>query len=62
MAYNAKAQAKYDKKCIHIGAKLFPVTDQDIIQYLEQTEEPTATLIKRLIREEIRKAKNEDAE
>jgi hypothetical protein len=53
MAYNKDAQARYDKKCTMIAAKLYPNTDRDIIEYIEQTSEPTATLIKRLIREEI---------
>lgn len=58
MAYNAKAQAAYDKKCIYIKAKLYPGTDQDIVQYLETIDEPTATLIKRLIREEMARQKD----
>lgn len=53
MAYNKKAQAAYEKKCKQIKLKLFPNTDTDIAEYLEKTDEPTATLIKRLIREEI---------
>ncbi len=53
MAYNAKAQSNYDKKCVFITAKLFPGTDQDIIEYMAQKDEPTSTLIKRLIREEM---------
>ena len=53
MAYNKKAQATYDKKCTYIRAKLYPGTDQDIISYVENSPEPTATLIKRLIREDI---------
>lgn len=53
MAYNKTAQANYDKKCTYITAKLYPGTDQDIISFVESDPEPTATLIKRLIREEI---------
>ena len=53
MAYSKKAQAAYDKKCTYIRAKLYPGTDQDIIAFVERSGEPAATLIKRLIREEI---------
>lgn len=53
MAYNKTAQANYDRKCTYIRAKLFPGTDQDIIEFVKTNDEPTGTLIKRLIREEI---------
>lgn len=58
MAYSKEAQARYDKKCTYITAKLYPGTDQDILQFLETSSEPTATLIKRLIREEIARKEN----
>lgn len=59
MAYNKKAQAAYEKKCKQIKLKLYPNTDTDIAEFLESIEEPTATLIKRLIREEIAKKSKE---
>lgn len=54
MAYNKEAQAKYQKKCKMITFKFFPNSDKDIIDFLESCEEPKATLIKRLIRAEMR--------
>ena len=47
-----KARANYAKKCRSIKLTLYP-TDKDISDYVDSIEEPTATLIKRLIREEI---------
>ena len=61
MAYNAKSQAKYDKKCVFATAKLFPITDRDIIEYLESSREPKATIIKRAIRAEMAKKASADA-
>lgn len=55
MVYNAKAQAAYDKKCTIIKAKLFPNTDRDIIDFVGQSSEPTGTMIKRLICEEMKR-------
>lgn len=52
-----KARANYIKKCKQVNLVLYP-TDQDIIDYLAQSEEPTTTLIKRLIRDEILRGKN----
>lgn len=60
MAYNKTAQANYDKKCTYITAKLYPGTDQDIIEFVRSIDEPTATLIKRLIRAEMQKSRNND--
>ncbi len=54
-----KARANYIKKCKQINVVLYP-TDADIIAYLEQTDEPATTLIKRLIREEIAKHEKHD--
>lgn len=56
-----KARANYAKKCRQVLIVLYP-TDQDIADYIDSTDEPTATLIKRLIREEIVKRKTEDNE
>lgn len=53
MAYNKAAQARYNAKSKVISAMLRP-TDADILEYLRQIEEPPATMIKRLIRAEMR--------
>lgn len=53
MAYNKEAQARYAQKCKTICVRVRP-TDQDILDYLAQTDEPPVTLIKRLIRAEMK--------
>ena len=47
-----KARANYAKKCKRVNLVFYP-TDADILSFLESTDEPVSTLIKRLIREEI---------
>ena len=47
-----KARANYAKKCRQVKVVLYP-TDKDIADYIDSTDEPTATIIKRLIRDEI---------
>ena len=49
-----KARANYRKKVTELRIELYP-TDEDIKQHLEKLEEPKATYIKRLIREDITK-------
>lgn len=55
MAYNPVAQALYDKKCKQLKVKLFPTTDRDIIEFIDNLKEPKATLVKRLLREEMKR-------
>ena len=49
-----KARANYRKKVERLTIELYP-TDEDIKQHLEALQEPKATYIKRLIREDIKK-------
>lgn len=49
-----KARANYRKKITELRIELYP-TDEDIKQHLEKLNEPKATYIKRLIREDIKK-------
>lgn len=55
-----RANAKYAKhNVIRKSIALFP-TDHDIIDWLDSLDEPCATYIKRLIREDMeRKARND---
>lgn len=53
MAYNKAAQKKYAQKCKTVTFRIFP-GDSDILDYLESAEEPMSTMIKRLIRAEMR--------
>ena len=53
-----KARANYGKKITELRIELYP-TDQDIKHRLEEIQEPKATYIKRLIREDIKKEKGE---
>ena len=52
-----KARANYRKKVEKLQIELYP-TDKDIKKRLEEIEEPKATYIKRLIREDIAKDKD----
>ena len=49
-----KARANYRKKVTELRIELYP-TDEDIKQWLAEIDEPKATYIKRLIREDIKK-------
>jgi predicted transcriptional regulator len=49
-----KARANYRKKITELRIELYP-TDEDIKQHLEKLQEPKATYIKRLIREDIKR-------
>lgn len=49
-----KARANYKKKIERITIELYP-TDEDIKTRLAEIDEPKATYIKRLIREDIKK-------
>lgn len=49
-----KARANYRKKVEKVQFDLYP-TDEDIKKRLEEIDEPKATYIKRLIREDIKK-------
>ena len=49
-----KARANYKKKITELRIELYP-TDEDIKQHLERLQEPKATYIKRIIREDIQK-------
>ena len=51
---NRKARANYRKKIEELRVELYP-TDADIKKKLEELDEPKATYIKRLIREDIEK-------
>lgn len=62
MAYNKEAQDKYRQKCKTKTIVLFPESDKDISHFLEQTDEPFSTLVKRLIREEMARQKSQNAE
>ena len=53
-----KARDNYRKKITELRIELYP-TDNDIKQRLEDIQEPKATYIKRLIREDIEKEKGE---
>lgn len=52
--YDKAAQARYKKKCVQLKVVLYP-TDTDIIEFLKKLGEPKATLVKRLLREEMRR-------
>lgn len=53
--YDKAAQARYKKeKCVQLKIMLYP-TDIDIIDFLKNLGEPKATLVKRLLREEMRR-------
>lgn len=47
-----RAKKKYQNKQPHIGFYLYP-SEADILERLQTCDEPTATYIKRLIREDI---------
>lgn len=49
-----KARANYRKKVVPLQVELYP-TDKDIIEWLSSINEPKATYIKRLIREDMKK-------
>ena len=49
---NRKARANYRKKVTELRIELYP-TDEDIKEHLNKLQEPKATYIKRLIREDI---------
>lgn len=49
-----KARANYRKKITELRIELYP-TDEDIKQHINNLQEPKATYIKRLIREDISK-------
>ena len=49
-----KAKDKYKKKVTVLRMELYP-TDEDIKKRLEDIDEPKATYIKRLIREDMKK-------
>ena len=51
---NRKARANYRKKVTELRIELYP-TDEDIKEHLNKLQEPKATYIKRLIREDINK-------
>lgn len=51
-----KARANYRKKIEKVQFDLYP-TDKDIKKRLEEIDEPKATYIKRLIREDIKRDK-----
>lgn len=48
------ARRNYRKKVSELRVELFP-TDEDIKQWLAELDEPKATYIKRLIREDMNK-------
>lgn len=51
-----KASIKYKAKMIiRLAFDLNTKTDADILKFLNQSDEPSATLIKRLIRDEIKR-------
>ncbi len=51
-----KASIKYKAKMIiRLAFDLNTKTDADILEFLNQSDEPSATLIKRLIRDEIKR-------
>lgn len=49
-----KARANYRKKITELRIELYP-TDEDIKEHLNKLQEPKATYIKKLIREDIKK-------
>ena len=51
---NRKARANYRKKITELRVELYP-TDEDIKEHLDNLQEPKATYIKRLIREDMKK-------
>lgn len=53
-----KARDNYRKKITELRIELYP-TDEDIKQHLDKLQEPKATFIKRIIREDIQKGENQ---
>ncbi len=50
-----KASKKYcDKNTFIKSVRFNHITESDLIEYIENSHEPFATLVKRLIREEIK--------